>query len=250
MSCINHLTSSGTSSVASQFCAGVVDRIPASLPLQLMEQLCEKNPCLCKSLLYSIRSHCGRDHREPAKKHELHKMVTQEHEYKMWVARGWGGMKGAAPGWKNTICRRWGLRQVEKGDELTVEWTDREEEQATGEGTSLRLEQNGSEMQQSPSFRREAFCFCCSGNAPPTTWYFEAWVALWYTPVLIHCSWKKQLSLDYFLFNLLSWKGQKQTLSKIKVFVMAQSRMKRTVHTRLLSSMFLLVYLLWWLVFT
>lgn len=64
-------------------------------------------------------------------------------------------------------CRKC-LHQVEKGGDLTIEGTDREEK-ATGEGTSLSLEQNGSKLQRNLGLQREAFCFCCNGNALATT---------------------------------------------------------------------------------
>lgn len=81
VSCINHITSLGTSRLDLQFCAVAVYSIPVSPPLQLMEQLRRKH-LACESLLYSIRSHCSCDHKEPGKKQELHKIVTQKHEYK------------------------------------------------------------------------------------------------------------------------------------------------------------------------
>lgn len=63
-------------------------------------------------------------------------------------------------------CRKWWLHQVErKGDERQLNELI---EKATGEGTSLSLEQNGSELQHNPGFWREAFCFCCNGSAPAT----------------------------------------------------------------------------------
>lgn len=157
LSCINRVTS-GTSSLDLQFCAGVVYSTPASPPLQLMEQQHRKHLAYGKSLPYSVRSHCSCDYKELGKKQELHKIVTQKHEYKMWVARRWGGIKGATPGWsaENMACRKC-LHQVEKGDDLTIEGTDREEEKATGEGTSLSLEQNGSKLQHNLGLQRESF---------------------------------------------------------------------------------------------
>lgn len=198
VSCINHATSSGASRLDLEFCAKVVYSTCASPPSQLIN-CCTENTLLVKKSLSEViavvstknqarnKSCTKLWHRNKRVKHEL----PEDEE-------GWKEPPGIE-------IREHGPQKMvlEKGDQLTVEWTDGEKEKATGEGTSLSLVQNGSEVRHNPGFQR-TFCFCCDGSAPATTlidWILSSLVI--YTSMPICCGWKKkQLTLDSFLMFL------------------------------------------------
>lgn len=205
VSCINHATSSGASSLDFQFCARMVYSTSASPPSQLINS-CIENTWLVKmsALLCQKSLHLWAQNQ--ARNRSCTKLWHRNVRIKCELPEDKEGWK-EPPGIE---IREDGLQKMvlEKGDQLTVKWTDGKEEKATGEGASLSLVQTGSEVQHNPGFQR-AFCFCCGGSAPATM--LIGWIlsgAVICTSMPICCRWKRNNS-HWIAFRFCSFQESK-----------------------------------------